>query len=112
MADLYNVSKEVFAYDPSVKGTDGYVTMEFIGFHQTLEEAQLLMDTAVKATLERFENNPVEVDTEATEYLKGFKQKLEEEYKDQSDRHVFHIYGNRLHHWQIVKSNKTSADIN
>lgn len=112
MADLYNVTKEVFAYDPVAKVTDGYVTLEFVGFHQTLEEAQLLMDTAVKATLGRFENNPVEVDTEATEYLKGFKQELEEDYKDEADRHVFHIYGNRLHHWQIVKSNKTSADIN
>ena len=112
MADLYNTAKEVFAYDPSIKGIDGYVTLEFIGFHQTFEEAQLLMDTAAKATLERFENNPVEVDIDDTEYLNGYKQKLEDDYKDKSDRHLFHVYGNRLYHWYIIKSNKTSADIN
>lgn len=111
MADLYNVIKEVFVYDPTAQGSDGYVTNEFVGFHQTLEEAQLLMDTAVKATLERFENNPIEVDDMTTEYLKDL-QREQEEIEDQPGHHVFHIYGKRLYHWQIIKSNKTSADIN
>lgn len=115
MADLYNVVKEVFAYDPSTQGIDGYVTIEFIGFHLSLEEAERLLGTASRASIENYSANYIEVEPEVTKVLTERKEELEKEYANDCGtlpHHEFYIQGNRLHHWYIAKSNKTSADIN
>lgn len=115
MADLYNVVKEVFAYDLSTQGIDGYVTMEFIGFHLSLEEAERLLGTASRASIENYSANYIDVEPEVTKVLTERKEELEKEYANDCGtlpHHEFYIQGNRLHHWYIAKSNKTSADIN
>lgn len=115
MADLYNVVKEVFAYDPSTQGIDGYVTMEFIGFHLSLEEAEHLLGTASRASIENYSANYIDVEPEVTKVLTERKEELEKEYASDHgtlSHHEFYIQGNRLHHWYISKSNKTSTDIN
>ena len=115
MSELYNVVKEVFAYDPSTQGIDGYVTMEFIGFHLSLEEAEHLLGTASRASIENYSTNYIEVEPEVTKVLTERKDELEKDYTGDHGilpHHEFYIQGNRLHHWYIAKSNKTSADIN
>lgn len=115
MADLYNVVKEVFAYDPSTQGIDGYVTIEFIGFHLSIEEAEHLLGTASRASIENYSANYIDVEPEVTKVLTERKEELEKEYAGDHGalpHHEFYIQGNRLHHWYISKSNKTSADIN
>lgn len=114
MSELYNVVKEVFAYDPSTQGIDGYVTMEFIGFHLSLEDAKRLVGTSYRAYIENYSANYIEVEPEVTKVLTERKEKLEKEYANDNGillHHEFYIQGNRLHHWYIAKSNKTSADI-
>lgn len=115
MSELYNVVKEVFAYDPSTQGIDGYVTMEFIGFHLSLEEAERLLGTASRVSIENYSANYIDVEPEVTKVLTERKEELEKEYASDHgtlQHHEFYIQGNRLHHWYISKSNKTSADIN
>lgn len=115
MSELYNVVKEVFAYDPSTQGIDGYVTMEFIGFHLSIEEAEHLLGTASRVSIENYSANYIDVEPEVTKVLTERKEELEKEYANAHGilpHHEFYIQGNRLHHWYISKSNKTSADIN
>lgn len=115
MSELYNVVKEVFAYNPVTQGIDGYVTMEFIGLHLSLEDAERLVGTSYRAYIENYSANYIEVEPEVTKVLTERKEKLETEYADDHGilpHHEFYIQGNRLHHWYISKSNKTSADIN
>lgn len=115
MSELYNVVKEVFAYDPSTQGIDGYVTMEFIGFHLSIEEAERLLGTASRVSIENYSANYIDVEPEVTKVLTERKEELEKEYASDHGilpHHEFYIQGNRLHHWYIAKSNKTSADIN
>lgn len=115
MSELYNVVKEVFAYDPVTQGIDGYVTMEFIGLHLSLEKAERLVGTSYRAYIENYSAKYIEAEPEVTKVLTEYKEKLEKEYVNGTGillRHKFYIQGNMLHHWYISKYNKTSVDIN
>ena len=48
MSELYNVVKEVFTYDPYTQGINGYATMEFIGLHLSLDEAERLVGASYR----------------------------------------------------------------
>ncbi len=115
MPELYNVVKEVFAYDPSTQGIGGYVTMEFIGLHLSLDEAERLLWASSRVSIENYSANYIEVESEVTKVLTERKEKLEKEYANDHGtlpHHEFYIQGNILHHWYISKYNKTSVDIN
>lgn len=115
MPELYNVVKEVFVYNPVTQGIDGYVTMEFIGLHLFLEDAERLVGTSYRAYIENYSANYIEVEPEVTKALTERKEKLEKEYANDNGillHHEFYIQGNILHHWYISKYNKTSVYIN
>ena len=115
MPELYNVVKDIFAYNPVTQGIDEYATMEFIGLHLSLDEAERILWASSRLSIENYSANYIDVEPEVTKVLNERKEKLEKEYANDCGilpHHKFYIQGNMLHHWYISKYNKTPVDIN
>lgn len=62
MAHLYNVTISLYVYDPDIPGSEREYLQEYISWYKTLDEANRILEEAVRSSIEELKYEEVDYD--------------------------------------------------
>lgn len=110
MARLYNVTISLIVYDPDVPGSDREYLHETISRYKTLEEANRILDEAVKRSIEDLKTEEVDYDLGTDLVLNNRKRDIYQKHTRKAERVVVIVHGNKIYVWEIWKSPQCTTD--
>lgn len=110
MARLYNVTISLIVYDPDVPGSDREYLHENISRYKTLEEANRILDEAVKRSIEDLKTEEVDYDLGTDLVLNERKKTIYQKHTRKAERVVVIVHGNKIYIWEIWKAPYCTTD--
>jgi hypothetical protein len=110
MARLYNVTISLIVYDPDVPGSDREYLHENISRYKTLEEANHILDEAVKRSIEDLKTEEVDYDLGTDMILNDRKRDIYQKHTRKAERVVVIVHGNKIYIWEIWKAPYCTTD--
>ena len=111
MAPLYNVTISLYVYDPDIPGSEREYLQEYISWYKTLDEANSILEEAVRSSIEELKYEEVDYDLATDLILNDRKKTVYRKHPTKFERVVAIVHGNKMYVWEIRKSRKHTTDL-